>query len=116
LTSPIRDAFIDATLKFRWWLQGDRHAAISLDEFPVRGRAYNLGGFMAQPKKPSTRIIVEVKLKVPRTERLPTPTKAQLAKLAKTFKSDIVASLGVRSNDVCTRMSGSDGRLPRSKR
>lgn len=69
---------------------------------------------MAGPRKPRERIVVEVTVKVPPTERLPKPTKAQLAKLAKTFKSDVVASLGVRPTDVCSKMTP-DGRPSRTR-
>ncbi len=44
-----------------------------------------------------------------------TPTslaKSQVAKLVKTFKSEVVASLGVRSSNVCSKMSPLDGRRP----
>ncbi len=69
---------------------------------------------MAAPKKPSTRIVLEVKLKIPRAANVPPLTKVQAAKLAKAFKSELVASLGVRS-DVTICKFQPLGRPPRPK-
>jgi hypothetical protein len=70
---------------------------------------------MARPK-PSARIVLEARLKIPRGVEAPRLTRAQLARLRKAFQSDILASLGIRSDVLCSKMGPSDGRPLRLKR
>jgi hypothetical protein len=65
-------------------------------------------------KKTGAGIVLEAELCIPAEAGVPDPTKAQLAKLAKAFKSDILASLGVSSDVMISKMRPLAP--PRSKR